>query len=59
MKFSKLGDNSFPVDPAVMNRPIRFNLTVETDNSKTFLQPRTFLQIDRSSPIVQCKQTKS
>ena len=42
-----------PVDPGVMNRPIRFKLTARTDEPKIL---RT-MQIHWSSPIF-CKQTK-
>ena len=45
----KMSLNPFPVDPGVTNRPIRFKLTVRTDDPDIL---KTILQIHWSSPIV-------
>ena len=64
MATSKLYNNSAlcPVNPGIMNRPIRFKQTVETDNPKTCISQTLLaneVTLDRSSPIVECKQTKN
>ena len=50
------------MNPGITNRPIRFKLTVETDNPKTCVS-QNLLENEatrgRSSPIVEFKQTKN